>query len=78
MTRRRILVPLAVRRHRRRCTNHRRGTSSEQSRMLRPGGVRRPSCPDPNEFGKEVSTTARANVPFGTQIVPIFRGEVCG
>ena len=35
-------------------------------------------APIPNEFGKEVSTTARANVPFGTQIVPLFRGEVCG
>jgi hypothetical protein len=35
-------------------------------------------APIPNAFGKEVSTTAMANVPFGTQIVPLFRGEVCG
>jgi hypothetical protein len=32
----------------------------------------------PNAFGQEVSMTASANVPFGTQIVPLFRSDACG
>jgi hypothetical protein len=35
-------------------------------------------APERNAFGNEVSATGQDNVPFGTQIVPLFRSDACG
>jgi hypothetical protein len=79
MRRRRILVPLAI-------AGAIAGTAPRTVAAQAPSN---PGCfgeavsadrpaPTPQAFGQEVRMTARAFVPFGTQIVPVFRSEVCG
>lgn len=79
MGRRRVLVPLAI-------AGAIAGTAPATVAAQAPSN---PGCfgqavsadrpaPVPDAFGKEVSMTARAFVPFGTQIVPLFRSEACG
>ena len=78
MRRRRILVPLAI-------AGAIAGTAPSTVAAQAPSNpgcfgeavsADRPTSP-PEAFGQEVSMTAKAFVPFGRQIVPLFSSEVC-
>ncbi len=79
MRRRRILVPLAIAG----AIASSAPTTVAAQAPSNPGcfgeavSVDRPTTP-PEAFGQEVSMTARAFVPFGQEILPFFRSEVCG